>query len=86
MHEHHYQEIGWGPFLTGLRINRWCTRGGFILRDKVASSLGKPIAIESAEDLGRWIDQNFPGAPFGSDFTIRNAWNAYCQNKQEIKQ
>jgi hypothetical protein len=52
----------------------------------VASSLGKPIAIESAEDLGSWIDQNFPGAPFGSDFTIRNAWNAYCQNKQEIKQ
>ena len=86
MHEHHYQEIGWGPFLTGLRINRWSTRGGFILRDKVATSLGTPIAIESAEDLGRWIDKTFPGAPFGSESTIRNAWDAYCQNKQELKQ
>jgi len=86
MHEHHYQEVGWGPFLTGLRINRWSTEGGFILRDKVATSLGTPIAIESAEDLGRWIGQTFPGAPFGSESTIRNAWDAYCQNKQELRQ
>ena len=86
MHEHHYQEIGWGPFLTGLRVNRWTAEGGFILRDKLATSLGVQINIKSAEDLGRWIDQTFPGAPFSSKYTIFNAWDAYTQNKQELGQ
>ena len=84
MHEHHYKEIGWGPFLTGLRVNRWSASGGFILRDEEATSLGKRTAIESAEDLGRWINQTFPGALFGSQSTVEQAWNTYCHRKQEL--
>ena len=56
---HHYKEIGWGPFLTGLRVNRWSETGGFILRDEEATSLGQRSAIGSAEELGRWINQTF---------------------------
>lgn len=84
MHEHHYKEIGWGPFLTGLRVNRWSAVGGFILRDEEATSLGQRTAIESAEDLGRWINQTFPEALFGSQSTVEKAWNMFCHRKQEL--
>lgn len=84
MHEHHYKEIGWGPFLTGLRANRWSAEGGFILRDQEATSLGKKIAIDSAKALENWIDETFPGAPFGSETTVRRAWKTYCRTKQEL--
>jgi arylamine N-acetyltransferase len=84
MHEHHYKEIGWGPFLTGLRVNRWSAAGGFILRDEEATSLGQRTAIESAEDLGRWINQTFPEVLFGSQSTVEKAWNTFCHRKQEL--
>ena len=84
MHEHHYKEIGWGPFLTGLRVNRWSAEGGFILRDEEATSLGQRTAIESAEDLGRWINQTFPEALFGSQSIVEKAWNMFCHRKQEL--
>ena len=84
MHEHHYKEIGWGPFLTGLRVNRWSAAGGFILRDEEATSLGQRTAIESAEDLGRWVNQAFPEALFGSQSTVEKAWDTYCHRKQEL--
>ena len=84
MHEHHYKETGWGPFLTGLRVNRWPPEGGFILRNEEATSLDKRIAIESAEDLRHWIGQTFPEAPFGSELIVQKAWDAYCRIKQEL--
>ena len=84
MHEHHYKEIGWGPFLTGLRVNRWPPEGGFILRNEEATSIDEHIAIESAEALRHWIGQTFPGAPFGSKLIVQKAWDAYCLKKQEL--
>ena len=84
MHEHHYKEIGWGPFLTGRRANRWSAAGGFSLRDEEATSLGQRTAIESAEDLGRWINQTFPEAFFGTQSTVEKAWHTYCNRKQEL--
>jgi len=59
MHQLHYTQPGWGPFLTGLRVNRFWSDGGAILKDNQASSPKGEVTIEGPEELSSWLEEWF---------------------------
>ena len=60
MHELHYSVPGWGPFLTGLRVNRWWGDGGAIIKDEKASSPEGEELLCKSSDLFYWLKRWFP--------------------------
>ena len=85
MHHHHYTDVGWGPFLTGLRLNCWSMDGGSILRDRKGTVMGESTTICNLEELKTWIQSVFPMAPFAHQDIIQQAWQQFCQIEQEMK-
>jgi len=59
MHELHYSQPEWGPFLTGLRVNRFWGNGGVIIRDERASSPSGEETIDSAIKLDYFLNRWF---------------------------
>lgn len=73
MHENHYQKPGWGPFLTGLRLNKWWDDKFVILRDDIATSPDGTEIIENPVQLETWCNKWF-----GPEFTkIINPFMSY---------
>jgi len=63
MYESHYVP-GWGPFLIGLRINRWWGDDYVILRDNRATSPDGEEVLESPQEIQAWIEKWFPKSGF----------------------
>lgn len=64
MRARHYGEPGFGPFLSGVRINRWELARGFILRDDIIRNLpgkSQPADFQTRE---AWIRRHFDGGLF----------------------
>lgn len=59
MHEMHYKQPGWGPFLTGLRVNRFWSEGGAILKDHRATSPAGVEVLDGAPEIQSWLRQWF---------------------------
>jgi len=59
MHELHYSVPGWGPFLTGLRVNRFWKNGGVMIRDERASSPNGESTLDSVIKLESWLKRWF---------------------------
>jgi len=64
MRARHYGEPGFGPFLSGVRINRWELKRGFIMRDNTIRNLpGKKQTADFDAGLA-WIRRHFDGELF----------------------
>ena len=59
MHEMHYTQPGWGPFLTGLRVNRFWSAGGVVLKDHRASSPDGEETLHHPNEVHNWLKQWF---------------------------
>jgi len=58
MYESHYTDPGFGPFLTGLRVNRWTETGGIILRNCRATNSLTTEILNDVNDFSSWVDNN----------------------------
>jgi len=55
----HYSQPGYGPFLTGIRINRWHKNGGILMRDRFAWSIpGKKERVND-QTASLWLKNHF---------------------------
>lgn len=64
MRARHYGEPGFGPFLSGVRINRWELKRGFIMRDNTIRDLpGKKRTADFDAGMA-WIRRHFDGKLF----------------------
>jgi arylamine N-acetyltransferase/SAM-dependent methyltransferase len=74
MHESHYSQPGWGPFLTGLRVNRWGGEDYAILRDNIATSPDGEEIIDTPEKVQGWISKWFPKSGFLENVNVTAAF------------
>lgn len=59
MRMRHYTQPDYGPFLSGIRVNRWTEEIGYLLRDDILWVLpGKPVKA-SASAAREWLIENF---------------------------
>ena len=77
MHQMHYSLPGWGPFLTGLRVNRWSEDGGIVLRDHRASSPDGETLFENPLEIIDWITNWFPKSGFIESVDVDKAWRIW---------
>jgi arylamine N-acetyltransferase len=82
MHELNYTVEGWGPFLTGLRANRWLPDGGYILKDFSVSNLHQKHTIEDLEEFQTWIEQAFPNSPLKDEGLTTAVWDFFLTLKE----
>ena len=73
MHELHYSVPGWGPFLVGLRINRFWGDGGAIIRDERAVCPTGETVLDTVDKLETWLNEWFPKSGFMDTVDIRSA-------------
>ena len=73
MHELHYSQPGWGPFLTGLRVNRFWKDGGVIIRDERASTRHEEETLDSIKKLDNFLNKWFPKKGFTGFINIEKA-------------
>ncbi len=74
MHELHYTKPGWGPFLTGLRVNRFWSDGGAVLKDHQATSPNGSESITTPRNLLNWLKQWFE-PEFWNHIDVHGAWD-----------
>ena len=77
MHKLHYTLENYGPFLSGLRANRWWENGGLILRNDIVNDLESEHEVINLLDFKRWIKELFPSSPLNDNQIIETAWKAY---------
>ena len=73
MHKLHYSIPGWGPFLTGLRVNRWWMEGGVILKDERAFSPDGEEILRTPMEIISWVKKWFPKSGFLDSIDVQNA-------------
>jgi|MDSW01.1.fsa_nt_gb N-hydroxyarylamine O-acetyltransferase len=73
MHHLHYSTPGWGPFLTGLRVNRWWPEGGVILKDERASSPHGEIILKTPSEITGWLNKWFIKSGFLDSINVAAA-------------
>ena len=76
MHEMHYQEPDWGPFLTGIRVNRFWSDGGAILKDHRATSPDGMEVLSEPEKIQSWLEQWF-GPTFWNHIDVYVAYKSW---------
>ena len=78
MYLRHYTDPSFGPFLTGLRFNKWTDESGVILRDSRATALKETVRLGSASEFENWVDSNSHPLRFenllGSKRDIHKLW------------
>ena len=84
MHDLHYNVENYGPFLTGLRANRWWENGGIILRDNIVNDLEKTYVINNCSEFKKWITDIFPNSPLNDNEIMEKAWNKYDSLKEGV--
>ncbi len=85
MHELHYTKTDYGPFLSGLRANRWWGEGGIILRDDTVNDLDSNHKITDIVQFKMWMKNIFPGSPINNDKITECAWKTYQSLTMEVK-
>ena len=73
MHELHYSQPGWGPFLKGLRVNRFWKDGGVIIRDERALSPEGEELLDTKYKLKAWLEKWFTCSGFTDCIDIAQA-------------
>jgi len=73
MHHLHYSTPGWGPFLIGLRVNRWWVDGGVILKDERASSPHCEETLRTPIEVVDWLRKWFPKSGFLNSINVDSA-------------
>jgi len=85
MHELHYSVPGWGPFLTGLRINRFWENGAAIVRnDTVFSSAGQ-YKISETTKLRNWLKSWFTKPGFLESVDLPMADRIWRREKARLE-
>lgn len=59
MRECHHTRPGFGPFLTGIRVNRWEFDRGFVLRDRLAGEFPVKWTRLSTDQIVAWLGDRF---------------------------
>ena len=83
MHELHYSVPGWGPFLIGLRVNRFWSNGGAIIRNERASSPDGTCEIETDTGLQHWLKKWFTKPGFVDSIDIKKANQTWKKEKRK---
>ena len=84
MHEMHYTQPGWGPFLTGLRVNRFWAEGGAILKDHRATSPSGMEELFEPDQIYSWLKQWFSPS-FWDNIDLNLAYKRWNNSAQVIK-
>ena len=58
MYFKHYTDPSYGPFLNGLRFNKWTEHGGIILRDETATDSNGSVRLSNEQEFCEWVDKN----------------------------
>jgi arylamine N-acetyltransferase len=58
MYNNHYTVPGYGPFLTGLRLNKWTEEHGLILRNDTATNSSHTQILNDEVDFEKWVNKN----------------------------
>jgi arylamine N-acetyltransferase len=61
MRQKHYQVKDYGPFLSGIRINRWELNKGYLLRDNLIWKLPGKAQKADPLEIENWIKRYFNG-------------------------
>tara|TARA_Y100000746_G_scaffold138969_1_gene118935 strand:+ start:1452 stop:2249 length:798 start_codon:yes stop_codon:yes gene_type:complete len=74
----HYTVPGYGPFLTGIRFNKWSEEDWIILRDKKATTHTMTVELHNEDELNQWIEENIHPIQiddfFGANSRISKIW------------
>ncbi len=73
MHEQHYSVPGWGPFLIGLRINRFWEDGGAIVRNEQSTCPTGESLLDTVDKLESWLNEWFTAPGFLDNVDISSA-------------
>ena len=84
MHEMHYKQPGWGPFLTGIRVNRFWSDGGAILKDHRATSPAGKEELLQPDQIHSWLKQWF-GPNFWNHIDVKLAYKRWKNPSQVVK-
>ncbi len=84
MHEMHYKQPGWGPFLTGIRVNRFWPEGGAILKDHRATSPTGMEELDEPQQIHSWLKQWF-GPNFWNQIDLNLAYKRWKNPSQVVK-
>jgi len=84
MHNLHYTVENYGPFLKGLRANRWWKNGGILLRDNLVTDLESEHKINDLQEFKKWIKELFPSSPINDNKITEKAWDAYNSLNLEV--
>ena len=83
-HARDEQTTGWGPFLTGLRVNRFWSDGGAVLKDHQATSPSGAVSLDEPSELLTWLRQWFE-PNFWNRIDLDLAWKRW-KNALEVVQ
>lgn len=83
MHELHYTVPGWGPFLTGLRVNRFWNDGGAVLRDLRATSPHGEEYLKSPKEIVNWLERWFSSS-FFAKVDVVGAFESWQNEKSGV--
>jgi arylamine N-acetyltransferase len=84
MHDLHYSTPGWGPFLTGLRINRWWKNGYVILKDFKAYSPLEEVDLSTPFEIKIWLKEWFPKSGFNDSINIQAAYDIWLLERSKL--
>lgn len=73
-----YSKKDWGPFLTGIRLNKWTKDGGIAVRGshciKITKNFKKTFNLNDFEDFKTLVEEEFSENNFVKMVDIKNAW------------
>ena len=79
MYNSHYTVPAYGPFLTGLRLNKWTEDDGLILRNNTATNSSHIQILNDEGDFEKWVNQNLSPLStndlLGSNKDIAKIWS-----------
>tara|TARA_B100001996_G_scaffold367132_1_gene338487 strand:+ start:606 stop:1421 length:816 start_codon:yes stop_codon:yes gene_type:complete len=83
MHELHYSVPGWGPFLIGLRVNRFWENGGVIIRDERAFSPEGETILDDEDKLKSWLSKWFINSGFTDSIDVGRANKIWREERRK---
>lgn len=81
MHELHYSVPGWGPFLTGLRINRFWENGAAVVRNDTIFSKNGFSFVTGTTSLRNWLNLWFKKPGFLDSIDLEEADKIWRREK-----
>ncbi len=80
-----YNNVGWGPFLDGLRVIKWTNKGALMIRDQLlwCSEKKLRIRINNALEFKKYLHEYFLLKPLTKEIDIDCIWNIWRQNNEK---